>query len=353
MDASMERILELVREPVFLVSEGQVCWRNRSAKGLLLHNDPISRYLEDGGNLYSLWNREGTLHVPLILDNACYEASVQATAEGDLFVTTRQKEEETEGASIAIQAAISLRRPLMALRSVAEEMYAELNSPQALHLGSEMNRALYQLRRLSDQMFDGGRLLMHRKQAQRIPTDLRAFALELLTQLRPIIEMDGWKLEAVLPHESLRGAVDRDLLEQALLNLLSNALLHTRRGGKVRVELQRHGQFILFHVDDNGEGMAQNSELSEDRSMDPRRGLGFGLQMVREIARLHGGSLTVMGKGPAGGVRASFSIVPESTVLEIKTPRFSVSREAIGERTLVALSDALSSEMFNTDDIQA
>lgn len=351
MEAALAQVLELVREPIFLVCEGQVCWCNGAARELL--NLPIARYLEDGGSLYSLWNRQGTLQVPLIIENTYYEASVQAMADGDLFVTAPQRQVPNEGAAMAVQAAISLRKPLTTLRSVAENMYAELESPQALQLGSEMNHALYQLRRLSEQMFDGGRLLLHRKQAQRRLTDLREFAQDLFSQLRPIIEMDGWFLETVLPEEALRGAVDQELLEQALLNLLSNALLHTRRGGKIRVELQRQGQFILFHVDDSGEGMEHISNIHNEASMDPRRGLGFGLQMVREIARLHGGSLMVAGTGPEGGVRASFSIVPESNVLEIKTPRFSLGRDTVGQRGLIALSDALSSEMYNTDDIQA
>ncbi len=347
MNESLAQVLELFRQPVFLVSEGLVCWCNSAARGLL--DSPVARFFEDDGSLYSLWNRQGALHIPLSIDGASYEASVQAMAEGDLFVASLQ--EQNGGAVVAMQAAISLRRPLATLRTAAEGMFMELESRHALQLGSEMNRALYQLRRLSEQMFDGGRLLLHRKQAQRRLTDLRQFTQDLLTQLRPIIEADGWLLETVLPQEPLSGAVDRGLLEQALFNLLSNSLLYTRRGGKIRVEVQRQGRFILFHVDDNGEGMA--GDIHAEGSLDPRRGLGFGLQMVQEIARLHGGTLTIAGKGPEGGVRASFSILPESKILEFKTPRFSFDRSTVGERGLVALSDALSSELYNTDDIQA
>ena len=351
MDEALQQVLELFRQPVFLVSDRSICWCNGAAQGLLQQGLPIARYLEDGGSLYGLWNRQGTLQIPLTIDGASYEASVQALAEGDLFVANPQ--EQNSGASIAMQAAISLRRPLTALRTAADSMFAELESEHALLLGSEMNRALHQLRRLSEQMFDGGRLLLHRKQAQRRSMDIREFTRDFLTQLRPIIEADGWTLEAVLPTEALSGAVDRGLLEQALFNLLSNALLHTRRGGKIRVELQKQGRFILFHVDDSGEGMERISDIHTPRGMDPRRGLGFGLQIVQEIARLHGGSLMVAGKGPEGGVRASFSIMPESKVLELKTPRFLTDRSTVGERGLVALSDALSSELYNTDDIQA
>lgn len=347
MNESMKQILELFRQPVFLVYEGLVCWCNSAARGLL--DTPVARYFEDGGSLYALWNRQGALQIPLIIDGAFYEASVQSTAEGDLFVAARQ--EESNGATIAMQAAISLRRPLTALRTAAEGMFAELESSHALQLGSEMNRALYQLRRLSEQMFDGGRLLLHRKQAHRSLTDLRQFIQDLLAQLRPIIEADGWFLEAVLPREPLSGAVDRSLLEQALFNLLSNALLYTRRGGTIRVEIRRQGRFILFQVDDNGEGLP--SDVCAEHSLDPRRGLGFGLQMVQEIARLHGGTFTIATKDSEGGVRASFSILPESNVLEFKTPRFSFDTSTVAERGLIALSDALSSELYNTDDIQA
>ena len=353
MNETLAQILEMVRQPAFLVCEDLICWHNGAAQGLLQPDAPIGRYFDDLGHLYKLWNRKGTLQIPLTINGDSYEASVQATADGDLFVASRKEPAQNEGALTAIQAAISLRRPLTALRTAAEGLFEELESHSALQLGSEMNRALYQLRRLSEQMFDGGRLLLHRRQAQRSLTDLREFTRDFLSQLRPIIETDGWHLEAVLPREPLTGAIDRNLLEQALLNLLSNALLHTRRGGKVRVELQQQGHFILFHVDDSGEGMDRNSHISAEQSMDPRKGIGFGLQIVQEVARLHGGALTIAGSGPEGGVRASISILPESAVLELRTSRLSFDRSTVGERGLIALSDALSAELYNTDDIQA
>jgi two-component system, OmpR family, heavy metal sensor histidine kinase CusS len=107
--------------------------------------------------------------------------------------------------------------------------------------------------------------------------------------------------------------VNRTLFQRAIGNLISNALAHTPRGGKVSIRGSRLGEYASIEVADTGEGIAPE-HLSRifDRfyRADPSRsnatgstgsaGFGLGLAIVQGIIHLHGGKVEVTstpGKG--------------------------------------------------------
>jgi signal transduction histidine kinase len=90
---------------------------------------------------------------------------------------------------------------------------------------------------------------------------------------------------------------DRDLLFEAIANLVDNAVKFTPQGGRVELSLLRNGNEAVVRVCDTGPGIpADESELvtrrfyrSDKSRRDP--GLGLGLSLVSAIAKLHGFSL--------------------------------------------------------------
>ena len=90
---------------------------------------------------------------------------------------------------------------------------------------------------------------------------------------------------------------DRDLLFEAIANLVDNAVKFTPQGGRVELSLLRNGNEAVVRVCDTGPGIpADDSELvtrrfyrSDKSRSDP--GLGLGLSLVSAIAKLHGFSL--------------------------------------------------------------
>jgi signal transduction histidine kinase len=92
---------------------------------------------------------------------------------------------------------------------------------------------------------------------------------------------------------------DRDLLFEAIANLVDNAVKFTPQGGRVELRLLRQGNEAVVRVCDNGPGIpAEESELvtrrfyrSDKSRRDP--GLGLGLSLVNAIAKLHGFSLKI------------------------------------------------------------
>jgi len=99
---------------------------------------------------------------------------------------------------------------------------------------------------------------------------------------------------------------DEDLLRRMILNLLQNAVQHTRAGGAVRVEVAPNGRRIAVRVSDEGVGIAAADRARIfDRfvQLDAARrgdGAGLGLPIARWIAEAHGGTLDLETSGSSG-----------------------------------------------------
>ncbi|CAN7674600.1 two-component system sensor histidine kinase CreC [Pseudoduganella sp. LjRoot289] len=106
---------------------------------------------------------------------------------------------------------------------------------------------------------------------------------------------------------------DALLLRQALGNLLDNAIGFSPRGGLVRIDLERGADEVAISVRDDGPGVPPYAaqRLFERFYSLPRPGAGkstgLGLPFVREVAALHGGSVTVASE-PGGGCRARLAL---------------------------------------------
>jgi signal transduction histidine kinase len=127
--------------------------------------------------------------------------------------------------------------------------------------------------------------------------DLRESLTRLLDELRPAAERVGCVL-SLRAGDPLLGSWDQKRVEQAVTNLVSNAIKHGA-GKPVDVAIHRHGNEALIDVRDQGAGVPE-AEIARifgrfERASSARNygGLGLGLYVVQEIARGHGGSVSV------------------------------------------------------------
>jgi heavy metal sensor kinase len=144
---------------------------------------------------------------------------------------------------------------------------------------------------------DSGRLVLERQ-----PADLSAMAENVLE--------DGG---ALAPHLKLEPAIapgvtvqaDAVLLEQALQNLVGNAIKYNRPGGRIRVSLSSQDGQARLTVGNTGPGIPASDRgrlferfyrVDPARTRDRASGTGLGLSLSREILRGHGGDLVL---GPA------------------------------------------------------
>ncbi|QUD86088.1 sensor histidine kinase [Phenylobacterium montanum] len=123
----------------------------------------------------------------------------------------------------------------------------------------------------------------------------------------------GVKLRGVLPSDAIEVDADRRAIKQIGLNLISNALKFTPRGGLVTVTLSRLAGALELTVTDTGVGIARADlerlgrpfEQAGDAGQQAK-GTGLGLSLVRAFAELHGGEMSIesqLGEGTAVTVR--------------------------------------------------
>jgi signal transduction histidine kinase len=143
--------------------------------------------------------------------------------------------------------------------------------------------------------------------------DAAAVVRDIVEMYEPVAEEQGASLEIVVGGE-LPAHGSRELLGQAIVNLVDNALKYGRNGeaAKVRVEAGRVGERIEIAVSDHGPGVpAEDRErvlgrfvrLENSRT---RPGSGLGLSLASAVASLHHGALRLEDNAP--GLRAVISI---------------------------------------------
>lgn len=97
---------------------------------------------------------------------------------------------------------------------------------------------------------------------------------------------------------------DKELVAQALINLLDNAQIHTAEGTRIVVGLERHDDRASVYVSDDGPGVPFNAQQAIFRRfvrLDPSRsipGHGLGLNLVAAIVSAHGGTIDVRDNSP-------------------------------------------------------
>jgi PAS domain S-box-containing protein len=124
-------------------------------------------------------------------------------------------------------------------------------------------------------------------------TDLRVLMEEVLDAARPSITKAQVELHADLPSDCPPVLVDRQLIHQAVLNLLLNASEFTDPGGSITLRLRRSGEFALVAVEDSGRGISPADQKKIFQLFFTTRpgGSGIGLANTFRFVQLHNGRI--------------------------------------------------------------
>jgi len=143
------------------------------------------------------------------------------------------------------------------------------------------------------------------------PIDVEAVVREVAELYAPLAEEAGLALDVAAP-PGLLATVDRELLAQAVANLIDNAVKYGGGGDAIRVEARRSDDAVEISVADRGPGIPEEARervLARLVRLDASRGIpgtGLGLSLVDAVARLHGGTIRLEDNRP--GVRAVLRI---------------------------------------------
>jgi len=137
-------------------------------------------------------------------------------------------------------------------------------------------------------------------------------AYDLKTSFEPIATGQDHNLDVTAPDEHQFATADRELLRQAIINLLSNASKYSPPNTNIALDIWVDEHDLRITVTDEGPGIPHDER---DMVFEPYKqldnpdvpGTGMGLTIVRQIVELHGGKVWVEDAG-AGGGGTSFAV---------------------------------------------
>ena len=212
-----------------------------------------------------------------------------------------------------------------------------------------LNHNYYSLLRLANNLSNAPMLLSDEPLLKE-NTDIVEWLAGLCRQAEPLFALRHVTLTLQCAAEHHTAAIHRDCLEQAVWNLLSNALKFTPDGGSVTVTLRLGHRQVLLAVSDTGCGIpAGNMETVFDGYLHPERlavlpgGLGLGLPLCRRIAEGHGGRL-LLDSREGQGTTVTLALPDETAGDMVEDVTFDY---AVGfQPALVGLADGLPFDAF-------
>ncbi|HEY0100674.1 MAG TPA: ATP-binding protein, partial [Pyrinomonadaceae bacterium] len=162
-------------------------------------------------------------------------------------------------------------------------------SPEQKNMVGMMERNTQNLIELVNDLLDAAKLESGSLQLELASTDLPALIHEICEPLEPLASEKGIALTQELPAELPPVRADRAKLRRVIVNLLSNALKFTPKGGRVAVRAEETGAGIRISVADTGVGIAAQDipllfdkyEQARHRATRGEKGTGLGLYITR------------------------------------------------------------------------
>lgn len=137
----------------------------------------------------------------------------------------------------------------------------------------------------------------------RKPYDIRELIHRVLRLLRHRIHQQKVNIKEIYTDNKFMAVVDRERLEQAVLNIILNALDVTPKGGTITIQVRKNSkEQIAIDISDTGSGIDEDQipHLFKAFHTTKRHGIGLGLPMTRRIVEEHKGEIFVSCNSPDG-----------------------------------------------------
>ncbi len=203
-----------------------------------------------------------------------------------------------------------LRNPLAPIRNALQILKMPRVDATTLEQSrAMMERQVHQLIRLVDDLMDVSRVMRGKIELRREPVELANVVARAVETTQPLIEVQGHRLEIMLPNESLLLDADPMRLTQVVANLLTNAAKYTEANGHIWLSVERENDQALLSVRDNGIGIAPDMLLhvfelfvqADHATTRSQGGLGIGLTLVKNLVEMHDGSVEIRSEGLGKG----------------------------------------------------
>jgi signal transduction histidine kinase len=216
---------------------------------------------------------------------------------------TQQRLAEEMRNQFVFTATHELRTPLANIRAYSELLATQDEIPldQQKDFYNIINGEATRLGRFINDLLNISQMETGSFAIARHETDVQRLVEEIVNHVSPQATQKRQRLDCHLPPKCPKISVDKDKLSAALVNLLGNAIKYTPDEGQIRFRIEPDHDQIRFLVEDSGIGIAadelprlfQKFFRSSDSRVREITGSGLGLAFSQEVAKLHGGKLSV------------------------------------------------------------
>jgi signal transduction histidine kinase len=299
-----------------------------SGKPLALEDRPTYKALHTGNPVkdeYELHRKDGAKHVLTISANPVKLNGQVIGAVTVLRDITKEKEVDRMKTEFISLASHQLRTPLSAIKWFSEMLVSgdagELKEDQmefAKNIADSTERMIDLVNALLNiSRIESGRIVVDPK-----PTDVKELVNGIVSDLKAKIEEKQHSL-VISVHEDLpKINLDPRLIGQVYMNLLTNAIKYTPKGGEISVFVSRKDDQIISQITDNGYGIPEEQQgrlfqkffRAANAVKVETDGTGLGLYLIKAIIESSGGKIwfkSAEGKGstfwfsmPMSGMKA-------------------------------------------------
>ena len=226
-----------------------------------------------------------------------------------------EAEKEKMKANLLRSVSHDLRTPLTSIigsSSAVLENYDQFSDEVKKDLIGHVRDDAQWLVRLVENMLSITRFNEGAVQIDKVPQAAEEIAAEAVGKFKK--RFNTLPVRVSVPDELLMVPMDATLIEQVLINLMENAVLHAEGATEIELQIRREGDLAQFSVLDNGAGIepAVLPRLFEEMFPhagelrgDGRRSMGIGLSVCMSIVRAHGGTMKAKNRA-TGGACVSF-----------------------------------------------
>lgn len=341
-------MLDLMVRPAFCVINQSISKVNPAAERLFLSpGTDIRELFLTGTEEYAAFSG-GCLYLTLSIGGQAVGATVTRMENADVFLLD-QDTDQAELRSLAL-AARELREPLSSIIISAQRLVPH-TAPEAAEQAARLNRGLYQMLRIIGNMSDAGRAI-----SQQETRNICAVLEEVFEKAQSLVAHTGLTLTYEGLSEPVYCLADADQLERAILNVLSNAIKFTPKGGIIHAKLVRQGRMLRLSIQDSGSGMAEDilgsvftRYLRQPAIEDSRFGIGLGMVLVRNAASAHGGTVLI-DRPDNAGTRVTMTLaIRQSEGALLRTNVLRVDYTGERDHALVELAECLPAELYGKE----
>jgi len=243
---------------------------------------------------------------PIINEDGQVEGSVQIAKDITERIKAEQERKEQDKLKSEFVATVSheIRTPLTIFKNIISNALAGVMGQLSPRLKENLeiaDRTIDRLARIISEFLDISTIEAGRMKLCLTEFDIREAISNVVKSLSLLSEQKNIELTADISDGGYFINADRDRIEQALINLVSNAIKFVPEGGHINIQAKNIGTTVAVEIEDDGPGI-KRADLRRifDRFVQLKKqvgpgehGTGLGLSITKEIVEMHGGRIEV------------------------------------------------------------